>query len=660
MGLAAPLFLLGLLAIALPFWLHRLQTKSSNRRAFSSAMLLETTEQQVHVEKKLKHLLLLALRVALLTLLAAAFAKPFLDRVIPLAESGSAGTHIVVLDASASMGRSGAYSQAQDLAGDLLGAAPQDALVQAVVADGQVRVAAAASLARDEHRRAIENSAPSAERLAYGALIEQTERLAANAVPPVTLHLVSDFQASATPAQFADLIADGVAAFTPHRVGTGEPVNWWVETVQTSPTAIDVVVMNQSSVDRTADVSLEIDGAAIDTRSVVGPGRHAIRFDDLALETGEHPFTVSVATDDDLAADNRWFGVIVIEPPSTVPVITANVDGLPLTYLRAAIESFVGAPYEVLPLLVGDFDPRVLTRHRWVIVDDIGSVDALLEDALTDFVLSGGSLLAFTGDGSRGMSSLPVAGLEVAPANLGTGVDRFATIGQLDLGHPALSGTDGWHRVNVTQTTAVSMTAAEEPLIRLDNGEPLLIEQNRGDGRVLLLLSALDNRWNDLPVHPVFVGFMFETARYLSGRVNTQKHYITGDALPLSLIGGGAGQVIDPEGETVLSLADTANAQMIRLNKPGIYAVYTAMGETRVAANIDPLESDLATMPAELLDRWQDLTVDATPAGAPQSGGDRNDPLALWPWVLLFLAVVVIAESALGNLHIATMKRSKA
>ena len=47
MGLLAPLFLLGALAIALPIWLHRLQTQSSDRQPFSSAMLLETTEVQV-------------------------------------------------------------------------------------------------------------------------------------------------------------------------------------------------------------------------------------------------------------------------------------------------------------------------------------------------------------------------------------------------------------------------------------------------------------------------------------------------------------------------------------------------------------------------------------------------------------------------------------
>ena len=70
MSFLAPLFLLGIAAIALPFWLHRLQAQSSERHSFSSAMLLETAEQQVHLRRKLKYLGLLALRVVLLTLIA--------------------------------------------------------------------------------------------------------------------------------------------------------------------------------------------------------------------------------------------------------------------------------------------------------------------------------------------------------------------------------------------------------------------------------------------------------------------------------------------------------------------------------------------------------------------------------------------------------------
>ena len=76
MSFMAPLFLLGALAIALPLWLHRLQSKSSVRQKFSSAMLLEAAAEQIHVKREYRYLALLALRVLLLALLAFAFARP--------------------------------------------------------------------------------------------------------------------------------------------------------------------------------------------------------------------------------------------------------------------------------------------------------------------------------------------------------------------------------------------------------------------------------------------------------------------------------------------------------------------------------------------------------------------------------------------------------
>ncbi len=80
MSLLAPLFLIGLAAIALPVWLHRLQTQSPEREPFGSAMFLEPSERRVHLKKQFRFLVLLALRILLLALLAFAFAKPILQQ----------------------------------------------------------------------------------------------------------------------------------------------------------------------------------------------------------------------------------------------------------------------------------------------------------------------------------------------------------------------------------------------------------------------------------------------------------------------------------------------------------------------------------------------------------------------------------------------------
>jgi hypothetical protein len=63
---------------------------------------------------------------------------------------------------------------------------------------------------------------------------------------------------------------------------------------------------------------------------------------------------------------------------------------------------------------------------------------------------------------------------------------------------------------------------------RYTNGDAALAERAGGPGRVLLLTSDVDRRWNDFPVHPSFVPFAQEAARYLGARAPVISSYLVG------------------------------------------------------------------------------------------------------------------------------------
>jgi hypothetical protein len=115
---------------------------------------------------------------------------------------------------------------------------------------------------------------------------------------------------------------------------------------------------------------------------------------------------------------------------------------------------------------------------------------------------------------------------------------------------------------------------------------------------------------------------------------------------------------VDPDGNTILSLADTTRAQQINLDSPGFYEVYTPQDNMLVAANIDPRESELDTISQELLDRWQDATTRLDRIVAGQSDLVESEPVELWHWLLLLLAMVIIAESILGNAYLAPLAKA--
>ena len=78
MGFLSPLFLIGAAAAAVPIVLHLLRREPETRVRFAAVHLLRHAPVEHSSRRRLRELLLLALRVAALLLLALAFARPFL------------------------------------------------------------------------------------------------------------------------------------------------------------------------------------------------------------------------------------------------------------------------------------------------------------------------------------------------------------------------------------------------------------------------------------------------------------------------------------------------------------------------------------------------------------------------------------------------------
>ena len=92
MGFLTPWFLGGLLAVGLPVWLHLLRRHRTTPLPFSSLMFFERRTQSSVKHKRLRYLLLFALRTALLALLAIAFAGPYVTRkILPASRAGALG-----------------------------------------------------------------------------------------------------------------------------------------------------------------------------------------------------------------------------------------------------------------------------------------------------------------------------------------------------------------------------------------------------------------------------------------------------------------------------------------------------------------------------------------------------------------------------------------
>src|SRR5581483_7158188 len=102
MGFLTPWFLAGLAAVGLPVWLHLLRKHRTTPLPFSSLMFFEKRTQSSIKHRRLRYLLLFALRTTFIVLLVLAFAHPYTHReFLPASRSGE--VMVLAIDNSLSM-----------------------------------------------------------------------------------------------------------------------------------------------------------------------------------------------------------------------------------------------------------------------------------------------------------------------------------------------------------------------------------------------------------------------------------------------------------------------------------------------------------------------------------------------------------------------------
>src|SRR5580698_11171256 len=137
MGFLAPWFLGGLAALGIPVFVHLLRRHVTTPRPVSSLMFFERGTQSSTRHRRLRYLLLFALRFALLLLVVLAFADPFIRR--PAADANGR-LLLIVLDNSFSMRAGTRFADAKQQALAVLAAKPRTQKAQIMTLGSEFRV----------------------------------------------------------------------------------------------------------------------------------------------------------------------------------------------------------------------------------------------------------------------------------------------------------------------------------------------------------------------------------------------------------------------------------------------------------------------------------------------------------------------------------------
>jgi Aerotolerance regulator N-terminal/von Willebrand factor type A domain len=674
MGFLAPWFLAGAIAVGLPFYIHLLRQYRSTPHPFSSLMFFEKRTQSSIKHRRLRYLLLLSLRVALLLLIALAFANPFVSRVG--AAAGGRKMLIIAVDNSFSMRYDDHLARAKQAALGALSRLNPGERGQVLAVGSRVHFLTQPIEETDQLRAAIQGIQPSDEQSSYGELARALRTISQTSRTPLEVHFASDLQKSSMPPAFADLRLASNTALVFHSVAGASQPNWMVESV-TAPAKIydpkkvrvDAVIAGVDTPATKRTVSLLLDGKTLEQKSVDVPpnGRASVEFLSLDSPHGFHKAEIRIDPGDSLHEDDRFDFAIERTDPHPVLFLHSSGQTRDELYYRSALESVSEAGFTLEPLAVDQAGNQSLSKYAFVVLSDVGAMPAGLEANLRAYVTGGGSLLVALGPQAASLQHVPVSNETIqGSAYASRGDSRFETVASADAEHPALrranklDGVKFYQVIRVDPGASGSSASGSRVIARLTNQAPLLLEKQIGEGRVITFTSTFDNIGNDMPLHASFVPFVEETARYLGGQQDNSTNVAVDSYVQLRSVKerGAAIDVTEPDGSHPLSLKDATTAQTFQVTREGFYDIHRANGrEELIAVHADRRESDLTPIPKDTLDLWKNtgLGPDA-PSPDGTAAETQARPWSLWRYALLLVLITAIIESVLASRYLSVEK----
>ncbi len=666
MGFLAPWFIGGLALLGLPVYVHLLRQYRQKPVPFSSLMFFERRTQSSIKHRRLKYLLLFAMRCLFVLLLVLAFARPYFHSAT-IARASGGRTMVFAVDNSFSMRQDDRFATAKKAALDQINAMRPDDRGQVISFGGASKLLTDMTQDKQALRAALSAIEQGDDTSSYAELSRVLRSTAESLKTDIVAHVFTDVQKSSLPPSFSDLRLDDGTKMEIHPVASAPVPNWTVENVEAPRRVFDTkkvrtvaTISGYGTVDAVRKVTLLANGKPLETKQVKVPanGRATVEFLTLDAPYGLTRCEVQIDGADAFPQDDHWLFSVERADPKPALLVHADSDTASPLYVRTALESSTEAAFTLESLPVNQAANANVPKYAFVILSDPGPLPERLVDALEKYVQGGGSVLMTLGKNATPGRHLPIADLQVMA--LHTVVperESTLTVASVDTSYPAFSLAQNWGGVEFYQAAKLQLPQVS-PETRvaatLSDGSPLFIDRRIGSGHALVFTSAFDNIANNLPVEPVWLPFLDQTTHEMGGIGTAPGNYKVGSFVELRTARekGVPVEIVGPGDKRLLSLSESTKAQTFQFPSQGFFDIRRANGREELASvNTDRRESDFSLVPAETLQLWKNTGIASTSgqSGAASASNQRDDKAELWWWVLAMLAVLAIAESVLGN-----------
>ncbi len=667
MGFLAPWFFAGLAAIGLPVYVHLLRQYKQKPIPFSSLMFFERRTQSSIKHRRLKYLLLFSMRCLFVALLVLAFARPYMHSTT-IAQAGTGRTMVFAIDNSFSMREGDRFASAKKSALDQINAMHADDRGQVITFGGPAKLLTDMTQDKQALRAAVQSLDAGDDASSYAELSRALRSTAESYHANVVAEVFTDLQKSSWPTSFSDAkLADGTKLDL-HSVASAPIPNWTVENVEAPRRVFDTkkvrtvaTIAGFDTPEATRNVTLLANGRVVETKSVKVPanGRATVEFLTLDAPYGLTRCEVRIDGADSFPQDDHWLFSVERADPKPALIVHADGDTLSPLYVKTALDSSSEPAFNLESVVGNQTGGLNVSRYAFVILSDPGPMSERFTDSLEKYVQAGGSVLLMLGKNATPGRHLPIADLQVmGMRSIVPGQDSLLSVASVDTSYPSFARAQNWGGVEFYQVVKLQLPQTAPNLrvaATLSDGSPLFIDRKIGEGHALVFTSALDNIASDLPLAPVWLPFIDETAAQMGGIGTAPANYKVGSYVELRTAKeqGVPVEIVGANDKRLLTLGESTKARTFQFPSEGFFDIRRANGREELAAvNADRRESDFAVLAPETIQLWKNTGIapKSGPSGA-ASETTRDDRAELWLYVLAMLAILAVAESVLGNRH---------
>lgn len=336
--------------------------------------------------------------------------------------------------------------------------------------------------------------------------------------------------------------------------------------------------------------------------------------------------------------DRRWLSV-----PVKDQLRVLLVSGRPASGNQPGAADFLDVALAPLPADQGSLvRTRVISERMLsevaledfdcVVLTDVAQITAGEARLLASYVRSGGGLMLFLGpqvqieNYNRHLYAPEDRRLRLLPGKLGSLVEsaEYTYFNPLGYRHPLVAAFRGQERAGLLSTPVRTYIKVELPpafqqgaaktALAFTTGDPAIVEEPVGRGRVILVATSADAAWNFLPTSPAFVPLVQEMLGLAVGGQVAERNVLVGQPLADTVSAAAAQSMVRlrlPGGEVqavrVTAESEGAAWSWSETFQSGVYTAEPPLAGMRASAfavNVDTAESDLERLdPAELRER---------------------------------------------------------